>query len=132
MLNLRHQRCFFLLIGLYSLTTLVAPAYAELPAPRLWVADTTHDASRESKQIALRFHSTLKEFLKKNVRIEVEDGKVSKQDGLDDQVRRAESYKYDGLNAFKEKKYEEALKLFSAALKAYQVGISSVSEFSAQ
>lgn len=115
--------------------TLVTPplAFADLPAPRIWLAPTTHDGSTKALQLSARVHTSLKKYLRKTKRFRVEDGKVPKvaRAKSDGRVAKAESYKYTAIQAFRNGQYEKAEETLKVSLKLYQDAVASVRELDA-
>ena len=108
---------------LVSLALITPPqAFADLPAPRIWLAPTTHDGSTKALQLSARVHASLKQYLRKSKRFRVEDGKIPKASKAkqDARVAKAESFKYTALQAFREGKYDEAEKTLKVSLKHKQ------------
>jgi hypothetical protein len=124
---IEHSCWLFILLSVLSISF----AYAELPPPRIWMSDTTHDSARKTQQIALKFNSALKKYLKTSKRLEVEDGKAKRRQDLNAEVNKAESYKYSGIEAFRNKKYDEAQKILRSSLKLYTKHVASVKEMRA-
>ena len=123
----KHSYWFFLLLSVMNLNFV----YAELPPPRIWIYETSHDMTRKTKQMVRKFHGSLKQSMKRSKRLEVEDGKAIKRRDLNAEVSKAESYKYSGIEAFREKKYDEAQKILRSSLKLYSKHVASVKEVEA-
>lgn len=105
-----------------------APAGAELPAPRLWLAPTTHDGSTLGQQLSKSVLSSVKEYIAKNKRFLVEDGKAPKPRTADDpRVGQAESYKHTAIEAFRAGKMEEARETLVTSINLYKAAIASLS-----
>lgn len=124
----------FVTVMSISMALIMPPqAFAELPAPRVWLAPTTHDGSTKALQLSARVHTSLKQYLRKTKRFQVEDGKVPKtsKSKVDDRVTKAESYKYSAIQAFRAGKYEEVEETLKVSLKLYQDAIASVRELDA-
>jgi len=133
MSSLRSTGQIFVALSV-SLALITPPkAFADLPAPRIWLAPTTHDGSTKALQLSARVHTSLKKYLRKTKRFRVEDGKMPKvaRRATDGRVAKAESYKYTAIQAFRAGKYEEAEETLKVSLKLYQDAVASVRELDA-
>lgn len=118
------------LSALCALGALGAPeARAELPAPRLWLAPTTHDGSTSGQQLSKSVLSSVKEYLAKNKRFVVEDGKAPKPRSAEDpRVGQAESYKHTAIESFRQGKLEEARETLVTSINLFKSAIASLGD----
>ena len=102
------------------------PLYALAKAPRTFVITTVTDGSQESAQLSKRLDGSLREYLKRSVRVDLVDGKAKRRGSADAVLMEAEATKVSAIDLFNEGKNEEALEGFIAAIKGFQKSVASI------
>ena len=96
------------------------------PLPKVFVLTPQTDTQTQSAQIGKRLVSSLKEYLKKSKRLQLEDGKMKQRESKDTKLMEAESLKVSSIDLFKEGKFEEARAGFVSSLKGFQKSVASI------
>lgn len=96
------------------------------PLPRLFVIEPFSDGQTQSDQIAKRFSTSFKDYLKKSKRLKLEDGKMKARESKDSGLMEAESLKVASIDQFKEGQFEAARGGFVSSLKGFQKSVASI------
>ena len=105
---------------------LVIPLHAQAKAPRTFVITTVTDGRQESDQLSKRLDGSLREYLKRSVRVDLVDGKAKRRGSTDTVLMEAESTKVSAIDLFNAGKNEEALEGFVTAIKGFQKSVASI------
>ena len=112
-------------LSLLMLASFTHPTFAESKL-KVFVAPALHDGQKNSIQIAKKLDSSLRDYLKRNKKMSLADGKAKRRDAGNDQLMEAESLKVSSIDLYLEGKYEKALEGFISSLKGFQRNIAAI------
>lgn len=102
-----------------------ATAHAQ-STPRVFVVPSLNDGQKSSVQISKKLTSEVVKYLKRDKKLEIEDGKAKRRGAGDAQLMEFEAQKVNSIDLFNEGKYEEARAGLVSALRGFQSNLTAI------
>jgi hypothetical protein len=120
-----YQMILYILLSLMIFSS-VSRSVSAQPKPKVFVVPALHDGQKSSIQIAKKLNSSLRDYLKRNKKLSLADGKAKRRDAQNEQLMEAESLKVSAIDLYLEGKHEKALEGFISSLKGFQRNIAAI------
>ena len=113
------------LIALCLVSLCATLCYAQT-TPRVFIVPALSDGEKSSEQLAKKLTSEMTKYLKRDKKLEIEEGKIKRRGAIEAKLMEFEAQKVSSIDLYQAGKYEEALAGFVSSLRGFQGNLVAI------